>query len=226
MSKELTSAYKRGMRFLRVRRQVATDRQTRPNWSASARLGRDPAARRLRDQLAAEFAIDKKAYLEDIRFAAAVETIVESCGAYARKLLLEGSSPQRREHIMRLSRTSDTRQQYRVEGVRDGRFRSVEPKGDDPVYDTVEFSEVTSRLRRARGWLVALAGQTKDGVPLRTRAELRRLAVLCGDAARSLRDFVNLEPQQQSTLPAQLRKAVVLSAIKNPVVRGEFVGMA
>ena len=82
----------------------------------------------------------------DAKFAEAVETIVNNCGRTAMRALLFSEPPPKRKAIMELSRTSAERQRYRVEGFLAGHFKSVKIQSHDPVFDTVAFSEVPSRL--------------------------------------------------------------------------------
>lgn len=147
-SQQLLASYQRGMRFLQARRKsLPGDRSQEAIWSELATIGRNAAAKELRDRLSRQLRIDKRELLKDIQFAAAVEIIVGNCGSDARNLVLK-DKPQPRVSIMRISRTADTRQLYRFEGLKEGRFRSIGPQDSDPVYDTVAFREVPSRLAR------------------------------------------------------------------------------
>lgn len=204
---------------------LSPDQQTSKTWDESAILSRDTVARKLRDRLAIHFGVDPKEFQRDVQFAAAIETIVENCGPDARELLLSGKRHQKVKGIMELSRTSDARQRYRIDGVRSGRFRSVAPQNDDPVYDTVKFSEVTGRLRRARGKFQLLPGDLKSvrGAVLR---ECRRLADLCRESACALQRFLDADPGGLPAIPSHLEKDLVLPSMKDRRVRGQAIGIA
>lgn len=226
MKDDIESMHRRGMRFLEMRRDLMLDAGSpRTDWSELAKLGRDGRAKKLRDQLATQLARTASDYLCDIQFAAAVETIVENCGPDARELLLDGKSPQTAKSIMSLSRTSDTRQRYRVEGVRAGRFRSVAPQSDDAVFDTVTFSEVPSRLRRGRGSLVRLRSEV-NGASSAVRDETHRLSAWCREAAQMLRTLVVAGSQTPKVIPDSLRKERVLPSILERAVSGKVTGRA
>ena len=225
MNEELVSSHKRGMRFLKSYRDALSGRRPQEaTWSDLATIGGDAAARKLRDQLAKQLGVDKQALLQDVKFSAAVETIVKNCGPYAREVLLDGERPQKRDGIMRLSRTADTRQRYRVEGVRAGVLRSVAPQNGDKVFDTVGFSEVPSRLRRGRGSLRLLQRDLRNAIAGAVRDESRRLAELCRESALTLQCFVGTGPKGALAIPAKLQKDGVLAIINCREVRGKVVG--
>lgn len=103
------------------------------------------------DALARKYRIDRKQIREDCYFAAAVDTIARYCGDEARGLIFQGNRFLDRKTVLQISRTAPTRQQYEIEQVRKGR-RPLDTKGKGcPVYDTVDFKEILSRLRRAQG---------------------------------------------------------------------------
>lgn len=220
----LKSMHERGMRFLEARREMLPEsQQEQIAWAELAKLDGERPAKMLRDQFAEQFAMDKLDYLHTVRFAAAVETIVGNCGQDVRELLLDGK--QTAAGIMSLSRTSDTRQRYRVDGVREGRFRSVAPQNTDFVFDTVAFSEVPSRLGRGRGTLGQLHTEL-NGVSNTVRDESRRLTALCRDAASVLSSFVDARSQSRVTIPITLHKSNVLPMINNRKVSGKVTGLA
>jgi hypothetical protein len=126
---------------------------------------------------------------------------------------------------MRLSRSSDTRQRYRINGVRAGRFYSVHPQNDDPVYDTVKFNEVPSRLRRARGKFQLLPDELRH-LRAAVRQECQRLAELCRDAALTLQGFLGAQPDKLVAIPTFLEKDIVFPGIKNSQFKGPAIGMA
>ena len=98
MTENHKSIHNRGMQFLETRRNMLLeDGQQNTDWCELAKLGRDSQAKMLRDQLATQLAMDKRDYLRDVQFAAAVETIVDNCGTYACDLLLGGDRHPRLE---------------------------------------------------------------------------------------------------------------------------------
>jgi hypothetical protein len=226
MKTDLQAVHSRGLRFLETRRAMLAEAgQRSAEWSDLAKLGRDRQAKRLRDQLATRFSMNNRDYLQAVQFAAAVETIVGNCGEYARGLLLDGKHRQTAKGILSLSRTSDTRQRYRVAGVRAGRFRSVAPQNDDAVFDTVTFSEVPSRLRRGRGALDRLQGEL-HGASGGIRDESYRLVASCREAARVLRVLVVADSRLSTAIPDHLRKDRVLPYLQSRVVGGKVTGRA
>jgi hypothetical protein len=225
-SEDLINSYKRGMQFLKARQNALPDHRARhASWSDLAKIGQDAVARSLRDKLAHQFHIDRHELLKDIQFAAAVEIIVGNCGPCSRNLMLRSRS-QSRAGIMKLSRTSDARQRYRIDGLRDGRFRSVAPQNVDSVYDTVAFKEVPSRLARARGAILQLKLRLAESADAKVIAESRRLTELCLLAANQLRKLLNTETATAPRIPTYLAKDTVLPILASRDVRGPVVGMA
>jgi predicted P-loop ATPase/GTPase len=120
--------------------------------------------------------------------------------------------------------TTNTRQQYRIDGVTRGSFRSVAPQSKDSVYDTVAFKEVPSRLARARGAVHQLDVHLQDGVQQGVATESDRLADLCLRAANQLSKFVSAESAADHILPGELSKDVVWPVLVSRKVRGKIVG--
>ena len=96
-----------------------------------------------------------------IQFAVAVNMIVHNCGVEAMDVIFDPANPQSVKSVKQLANTSDVRQQYRINAVIRGESSTIRPQGSDPVFDTIAFSEVPSRLARARGVLGKLADRTK-----------------------------------------------------------------
>jgi hypothetical protein len=225
---EIVVRHRRGMQFLKARRKLiaAGAAQQPPAWSDLCKLERDHSARALRTKLAEKLQVSEKVILDDAKLAAAVEEICANCGPAARKVLLGGARPQAAQAILRLSRTADARQQYRVEGVLQGRFKSVAPQNDDPVFDTVGFHEVPSRLCRARGAIQMLqCGLQENNDPL-VHDECIRLAALCRRSSLTLRRFVGSRRGTKVAIPSGPSRDHIGPVLKGRLVRGKLVGMA
>jgi len=180
-------------------------------------------ARQLADRVAAQLDVPFPELKKAIEFADAVGTIVGNCGDFAFQVLFDPMRPQLRQAIMKLSRTANTRQQYRIDGVISGSFRSIGPQRYDSVYDTVAFKEVPSRLARARGAVHQLDVHLQDGVRLDVATESDRLADLCLRAAKQLGRFVNVE-SATDIIPRELAKEVIWPVLMSRGVRGKIVG--
>lgn len=162
----------------------------------------------------------------DIKLGEAVAQLIANCGESARHVLFDPKHPQTPNAILKLSRTADTRQQYRIQGVLEGRFRSIAPQSCDCVFDTVAFYEVPSRLARARGALQKLKMQFDSSVEPNVKVEVRRLARICRQAARQLRMFVKASKVAQRDIPKQLTKAELWPGLRARDVTGQKVGLA
>lgn len=214
--------YHRGRRFTELRYlAIAQSDLDVTSWHSLAK--RRPA-RQLADRVAAQLDVPFQELKKAIEFAEAVETIVGNCGNMAFRVLFDPMRPQRRKGIMELSRTADTRQQYRIDGVTNGSFRSVGPQSKDSVYDTIAFTEVPSRLARARGAIHQLDVHLQDGVKQRIATESDRLADLCLRAAEQLGKFVNAVSAADHILPRELAKEVVWPTLMSRDVKGKIVG--
>jgi hypothetical protein len=77
-----------------------------------------------------------------------VDTIILNCGEQVRDLILCGHAFLDRKTVAQISRTAPPRQRFEMEQLTKGR-RPL--RGAAPVFDTVDFGEVISRLRRASG---------------------------------------------------------------------------
>jgi len=172
-ARRLQCEYLLGRRFLELRRRSISESSLEPCQWAS--LAKHRPARQLAEQVAEQTTVPFPTLKRAIEFATAVETLIESCGEHAWSILFDPSRSQSRHAIMSLSRTSDVRQRYRVEGVIAGHFRSISPQSDDLVFDTVRFGEVPSRLGRSWGSLEKLATQLHPGSPKNLVREAQRL---------------------------------------------------
>ncbi|MHC2068127.1 GIY-YIG nuclease family protein [Bremerella sp. T1] len=160
-----------------------------------------------------------------IEFSEAVETIMENCGSDSFDVLFDSKRPQARKAIMQISRTSDTRQQYRFHGVVSGRFRSIGPSNDDTVFDTVDFTEVLKRLFRARGAIQKLNSEVKRSRNIGVRCESQRLSRLCMEAARTLKGITTSTQPNSQSVPHGLRKEVVMPVLRERSAKGTVVGL-
>jgi hypothetical protein len=115
----------------------------------------DPGSK-VADALAKEYGTDRRTLQADARYAAAVDTIALNCGRHVLAVLLDGHPLLSRRTTEQISRTAPPRQRYEMEQVVQGR-RPL--RGPAPVFDTTDFAEVISRLRRAEGKVrAALSG--------------------------------------------------------------------
>ena len=107
----------------------------------------------------------------------------------------------------------------------EGCFRSVAPQNDDPVFDTVSFSEVPSRLARARGAIETLNSLLEDTLDEAVLAESHKWIKLCRQSADCLRNFVSSDAIADEDIPLKLAKEVVLQKFSSDSA-GEVIGYA
>ena len=230
--REFLDAYRQGARYLRDREHAGGLGQRRPRIVEPLPGGRrclfskDPVGKQIARRLADKLAVDEKTIQSNAKFAEAVELIAKNCGITAPQLLSLAGHSSHRMAIMELSRTSDERQRYRVEGVIAGRFKSLKIAGDDPVFDTVTFSEIPSRLRRARGAILACLRSLDSSVPEVAVAECGVLAKICCDAAQRLQRFVSASSRKAVIVPKRLTREHVQPILSRRSVRGMIVGGA
>ena len=221
---DLARRYKRGQKFFEQRQREIERSDLIPDaWES---LAKGAPARGLMEAVASHFGVTFEIMHEDAMFAAAVESIVMNCGEMALQIIFDKRRPQTRQAVMKLSRTADTRQRYRVEGVLDGRFRSIAPQNEDCVYDTVSFSEVPSRLARARGALHLLGRELANAADTAIAAECRRLTELCRLAAEQLLKLIRKRSSGIRATPKRLSKEFVWPIFTCRKVRGGVVGKA
>lgn len=221
--REIHFEYLLGRQFLERRRRAIPESGLEPGqWDS---LAKHRPARQLAEQVAEQMQVSFPAITEAIAFATAVETLIENCGADVLPVLFDPHRPQGRKAIMRLSRTSNVRQQYRVAGVIEGRSRSVAPHRDDSVYDTESVREVLSRLQRVRGILKILLDQ------LRTAnedvvSEANRLSRLCRLSAQRLGDCLKSRVASASAVSREFHKKTIMSMLRSKAVTGGTIGLA
>jgi Uri superfamily endonuclease len=219
---ELQCEYLLGRRFLEHRNLAIRDSDLeRSKWTSLAK--RRPA-RRLAESVAKEMTVPFPKFKEAIKFAAAVETLIENCGESAWSALFDPKRPQTRKAILSLSRTSDVRQRHRINGVIEGKFPSVAPHSDDTVFDTTSFAEVRKRLARARGSLGKLLVHLKTIHDSMIVEEVRLLSRLCRWFVDLLDECLTNRGTPSSVLPDELSKESVLVRVRSKAVRGRAVG--
>lgn len=126
---------------------------------------------RIGKPLEQEFGVEREQLRDYCYFAAAVDTIVTYCGDEARELILQDHKYLDPKTVLRISRTAPARQRYEMEQARLGRRPLVTNGKGCPVYDTVDFKEILSRLRRAQGKLAAFLLGTKGWTSARASLE-------------------------------------------------------
>ena len=219
---ELQHGYFIGRRFTEVRNRAIRDSDLEPgDWTSLAE--RRPA-RRLAESVAKELRVSFPKLKEAIKFATAVETLIENCGESAWTVLFDPMQPQKAQAILRLSRTSDVRQRHRINGVVEGLFRSIAPHSGDTVFDTVKYGEVPSRLARARGTLGELQKQlkkTRQGCLLR---EAKRLSHLCRLSAQRLDKCLRYRVASAAAVPRYLGKETIMQTLRSKAVKGKMIG--
>ena len=94
------------------------------------------------------------------------------------------------------------------------------------VFDTVKFSEVPSRLARARGSLEKLQHRVDVTCNARLLAESKHLSRLCRLAATRLKNCLNGRVDVSTAVPKHLGKEAVISIVKSSNVKGRTIGMA
>eukprot|EP00456_Euglypha_rotunda_P042301 TRINITY_DN32_c12_g1_i3.p1 TRINITY_DN32_c12_g1~~TRINITY_DN32_c12_g1_i3.p1 ORF type:complete len:450 (-),score=53.15 TRINITY_DN32_c12_g1_i3:827-2176(-) len=219
---ELQRAYFLGRHFLERRNLAIRDSDLeRSKWTSLAK--RRPA-RRLAESVAKEMTVPFPKFKEAIKFAAAVETLIENCGESAWSALFDPKRPQTRKAILSLSRTSDVRQRHRINGVIEGKFPSVSPHSDDMVFDTTSFAEVRKRLARARGAIEKLLVHLKTIHDSMIVEEVRLLSRLCRWSADLLDECLTNMGFPSLVLPDELSKESVLARVRSKAVRGRAVG--
>ena len=181
--------------------------------------------RTLAETIAKTVGLSFDEYQPMIKLAIAVNTLLHNCGPKSLEVIFNPSNQQSRKSILQLSRTSDLRQQFRVDQVLDGSSRTIRPQNSDSVFDTVSFGEVPSRLARARGALIKLEESVKVMIEPEVKLELSRLAGLIQIATTQLDKFVSNKSQSRLELE-RLGKHTVLPILAERIVTGKEAGQA
>lgn len=172
----LIASYFRGQVLLETVRRAGYDGRVTPRYAEDQAA--DPRTlRRIKNETASLLGISATALTPDIKLARAVDTLIDTDGERAFRACFLTSARQQAKSIERLSRTSVDRQRLRIGLVLDGDARSVGPQCHDEVFDTVDFGEVLSRLRRARGLIFCVRDAVMDELD-------RDSSRLCADIAR------------------------------------------
>jgi Uri superfamily endonuclease len=221
---ELQHAYFLGRHFLERRNLAIRDGDLKPDERTN--LAELQPARQLAESVAKEMKVSFPKLKEAIKFATAVETLIENCGESAWSLLFGPMQPQKAPSILRLSRTSDVRQRHRVNGVMEGLFRSIAPHSDDTVFDTVKYGEVPSRLARARGSLEKLRKKLKKTRKGGLLQEAKKLSRLCRLSAQRLDMCLKNRIAPASAVPCYLGKEPIMHIVKTKTVKGKVIGLA
>ena len=220
----LVGSYSRGRAYLERLRVAGWERDDRRYESMSAIRKSDSIGRPILTLLATQFGIDMASLWLDVRLAVAIEELVRSCGVRALDTCLFTKPFQSRKAIMQLSRTADTRQRYRISQVSEGRARSVAPQGDDPVFDTVSFSEIPSRLARARGAIARCREGLRDEKDSELVVECRLLAEVCLRICVALQERLADSSATWNVVPADVGRETVQPLLDRRQVRGRTIG--
>lgn len=201
----LVAAYDRGRRFLDARRAADDGLAANASNSPLTTFSKDNVSSSIVRQLASELRVNEQELKGEAKFAEAVDDIVWNCGGMAFEVLLRADVQQDRESIMKLSRKSLERQQYRIEGVAAGRMLSVGPQGSDRVPDTKTFQKINSRLARARGSIVCcqnvLSAHGCRALSSDVQADIKKTARKCGVNVRSFAKLLSKSPVNYSLEP-------------------------
>ena len=179
----------------------------------------------LAEEISRSLGIDFNQFKPMIELAFAVDRLLHNCGPRALDVIFDPAKPQEREAVTKLSNTSDTRQQYRINKVLNKESGTICPQGSDDVFDTVGFYEVPSRLARARGVLLKLADRAGEIQDPGVKKELIRLLKITHSSAVQLGKLVNGKPPTASALKL-LAKDRVMPIATARAVTGYDVGDA
>jgi Uri superfamily endonuclease len=116
---------------------------------------------------------------QDGKLAQAIDIIVNNCGNTMRRIIESGNSGLSPQEVCIISRMAPERQQYEMKQVAEGRRSFRKPREGDPAFDTINFKEVVSRLRRAQGLIRKVHFRLPELVPSMApeACERMRLAV-------------------------------------------------
>ncbi|PQO38858.1 hypothetical protein C5Y96_03020 [Blastopirellula marina] len=224
LNQTLLSRYELGKSYIDKRSEaLATSKSEAEFWRS---LAKGTLARELMNQHSQSLGISFKTLRSAVEFAEAVESLLANCGNGAMETIFHGKYLQTEEAIKKLSRTSDVRQQYRMLGVSEGRFRSLAPQPTDLVFDTVSFQEVNSRLARARGAIVTMDTESRSGKPPSTLSIAIPILEDTKKAAFLLAKFLDLTSVSDSDIPEKLTKKSIWEKFKSGERAGTFVGKA
>lgn len=210
----VAKAYRRGKAFLARRRRLPDVAAALSSATAmrGPRLpyafGRDPRGRQLADRMAAEDGTDANAIKRDVLLTLAVDAILVNCGKRFRPMIFSGRLD--REQIEKISRVHPDRQRAALARAARGLAALGKSKGEVPVFDTVYWGEVRSRLERAEGLVrkaivsATLPGSSRLGEPVMQKAA----AALAKMAIANERLAIGLAQQGAFVRPKRLGRSV------------------
>lgn len=225
--RSFSQKYANGRFFLEQRRKLALkgDKDTTP-LCAQKRLhltSGDKRASRLAYEVANHVGISHGKLLHDARLAEAVDAIVTNCGQLAYDVLFDENRSQKPESIFKLRDTADTRQAFCLEQVACGRRQSVRPTKNDPVFDTVSFGQVESRLRdaakRLREWDMVCRNADESVVD-----EGCRVIKSCLKASHILQKLISNPGRGPSVVPENLSREGIREFFGSLRSRGYVIG--
>jgi hypothetical protein len=188
----------------------------------------DPGSR-IADALAKECGIDRRTIQRDARYAAAVDTIALNCGKQVLPLLLGGHPLLSCKLTEQISRTAPPRQRYEMEQLAQGR-RPLQRAA--PVFDTTDFGEVISRLRRAEGKVRMALRTLRDGQAAAAQTSGERALLVhnvrvmideANELARMVRDAAEDQPDEHDHHTPRRQAPVIESTkgvVRTPVSHG------
>ena len=94
---------------------------------------------------------DSKRILKQVKFAHAVDSMIECHGEEAYEVIFDAAKPQTRKDILQISRKSRERQFDRITMVSCWDEKSIGPQKGDIAPDTMTFGKILSRIGRAKG---------------------------------------------------------------------------
>ena len=88
---------------------------------------------------------------KQLEIANAVDSLIAAHGEPVYRIIFDQAKPQKREHILKISRKSWERQFDRISMVSCCDERSIGPQPGDTAPDTMSFGKILSRIGRAKG---------------------------------------------------------------------------
>jgi hypothetical protein len=179
----------RGMQYLGEYADRSEGCAICPTTFSRNRVARDVAAR-----VASTCGVGEKVIRADAKLAAAVRSIVDSCGDSALATMLAYGSRLSLKEIGMISRMAPPRQRYEMGQAAQGKRIGIKPKTGVPPLDTVRYAEVASRMQRFQGKFAKnIAALPVDAMPPsqmtdKLWVEIKRMTT----NARALRQMIKL----------------------------------
>ena len=133
-----------------------------------------------------------------VKFAHAVDTLIETHGEWAHRVIFDPTNPQTRGDILAIARKSWERQHERITQVSVWGERSIGPQKGDSSQDTMNFAKILTRIGRAKGAVRIASG------PLRSQ-----LADLDNEQVDCIKSSVAMYRSELATLVKHVRKLEV-----------------